>query len=177
MRLAHISLLASTALVPIMAKADSLNIYSVQATLNTEPGSSVSGTVTLASTIGVITAEDLTYATTDDGTFYFDQVNPVQGQSTQGGGTFTYAYFQDATAASYFELNTPTLIGYAGGDLCTIAATCPGPNASNIFEPNGNTPNYLSGSITATVTPEPSSFALLGTGMLGLAGVVRKRFS
>ena len=28
-----------------------------------------------------------------------------------------------------------------------------------------------------SVTPEPSSFALLGTGLLGIAGVVRKRFA
>ncbi len=41
---------------------------------------------------------------------------------------------------------------------------------STAYAVNGN-------SLSASPTPEPSSFALLGTGLLGVAGVVRKRFA
>jgi hypothetical protein len=35
----------------------------------------------------------------------------------------------------------------------------------------------ITGSPAVTVTPEPSSIALLGTGVLGVAGMLRKRFA
>ena len=48
-------------------------------------------------------------------------------------------------------------------------------NAGNTLATDAFTLDVTSG--TTAVTPEPSSFALLGTGLLGMAGVLRKRFA
>jgi hypothetical protein len=50
---------------------------------------------------------------------------------------------------------------------------------SDIIGPSGKTGDVgaLAGTVTTpTVTPEPSSLALLGTGALGFAGVIRRKF-
>jgi PEP-CTERM motif len=55
----------------------------------------------------------------------------------------------------------PGFIGTSGGNLEVTS-----------FDPNSAT-----GEEIFTVTPEPSTFALLGTGMIGMAGFARRKFS
>ena len=61
-------------------------------------------------------------------------------------------------------------IGEGYGILFTGSDTMP------VFN-TGTYTNLTITDIPSSITPEPSSFALLGTGMLGVAGVMRKRFA
>lgn len=78
-------------------------------------------------------------------------------------------------------IDVPTLAGYNGSLLCTA---CAGNVATEVtydgFNFNTTSFDLTSGSVvpqTISVTPEPSSILLLGTGLLGIAGVVHKRFA
>ena len=45
------------------------------------------------------------------------------------------------------------------------------------YASNSLSPSVLTGSFTPAATPEPSSFIMLGTGIIGAAGMVRRRFN
>jgi hypothetical protein len=65
-------------------------------------------------------------------------------------------------------------------DTLTPPGFVPTPGVLNFSsqndELNTGTGVSYSGTLTATPTPEPSSLALLGTGLLGAAGIARRRF-
>ena len=122
-------------------------------------------------------------------------------QTLYGNVTFT----PNAPTSSFtFNVNGPetpitTLLTFYGGGPINVSATSAGPTLEEasskfgqqyVIEPFDVTINngtlISAGLITdtftfnytpATVTPEPSSFVLLGTGVLGIASVLRKRFA
>jgi hypothetical protein len=85
--------------------------------------------------------------------------------------------------AIHFLLSGTTndsLAGYAGGNVCSNNIAC-GPDSDGGFwelayhDPNNNVVGLMSG--TAAPVPEPTTLMLLGSGVLGLAGVIRRKLS
>jgi hypothetical protein len=80
-----------------------------------------------------------------------------------------------------FDLGLPldSLIGYDGGLVCSSSNEVGGYCFSPVFTHGVQTDQLISGylepQISSAATPELSTFALLGTGILVLAGAVRRK--
>jgi hypothetical protein len=164
-----LSVLAVTIAAPI-AHADT--VFTVTGSFDN--GAILSGTATIDTSAGLVTAFDLSTA----GAFVsgpYTTVDPGQGPFL---GIFNYLVSSTLPASS-IDLLFPTsnLVGYAGGSLCSDIVTVNCTFVSFLNFPSGLDIILTSGSLTPQVTtPEPSSVGLMLLGV-GLVFAMRKRIA
>ncbi len=124
------------------------------------------------------------------GTSFSGAINTLTGATNQFLSTNQYGYFLYAAWFSFPGIDVPGGQGYVTLSNACSTSGCSVSNPIYWDENSGPSTAYentigsipseaftLTGTPTGTTTPEPSSIMLFGSGILGLAGVLRRKLT
>jgi hypothetical protein len=159
------------------ARADTIVTFNASGTY--QDGGALSGTLTIDTTTGTITAADLTVGAPDS----FTVTSLVSAYT--GYSSLEQAYSVDVVGSSdvpqvILLLATSSLVGYDGSQIYGVDDLSPGNYASDLTRVDISHSLLESGTMTsnaATPAPEPNTIALLGCGLLGLGLVYSRKRS
>jgi hypothetical protein len=134
--------------------------------VSVQGGGSITGYITIDTTTGTAVGSDFTIDSTIAGDATFDSAASAWG--SQGRNNYLVEFnnnvFGDVISLMF---DTGSLKGYTGGGLN---------NESNFLNSDYDEPSFTAVlTPESAVTPEPSSLVLLGTGLLGSIGAMRRK--
>ena len=166
------------ALFAVSARADRF----LFAGFSTAQNSFTTGTFDIDTNTGRVIAIDVPLA------IYNYDINVIPQFFVYGGPGFTITQFINAEMIAYpfldvriqdqvgdyfvFQFPVTTFVNYKGGSVCGFDIGCY--NGIKNANSTGNPSAPIGQAALTLVTPEPSSIALLGTGLLGFAGTLRR---
>jgi hypothetical protein len=162
----------------VSAHADTISTFDLENFVFPFTGAITSGSITIDTTTGVATGLNFNYSSSQ-GTFSVSEIQ-AQGATTDGSLYFVGGLGTE-NPLNVFELHFPgpSLLNYGGGPACTVdlqfCADVLVDNGIELFnDPVQSGDITLVSSITTGATPEPSTFALFGTGAIGLLGLLKR---
>jgi hypothetical protein len=132
-----------------------------------------SGTVAIDTTTGAVQTIDLGFPTLSSEAVVADTSSQSYGPPlnfTEIGETWLGQPGINYFAAITLDIPVATLVGYTGGNICSLDNPCADPSTLTLGIGDND---FVDG--TLSPTPEPSSWILVATGALAMVGVLRGR--
>lgn len=151
MRLRLFMAAAAVLSISLAARADTILNFNINGTSdysNSGDENLVTGTASINTTTGSV-----------ENFFAIAGPDTASGVQSQIGNVF----FPGGGGIFLFRIGSSSLVGYTGSTF-------------NLFEIDDTYSGNVTLANTSAITPEPSSIFLLSTGLLGIAGTIRRRF-